>query len=459
MNSIFERLMSECDEYHRNHKSIEGEFEIDDDLSTVWGYTPLETIDVIIRNLEKPKRIVVFGCSIGYQCFYFNQIYPDLKIIGIDLFESRVDWGNRMIKKYDIKNIELICDDISNFLVQDGDLIWQNDLLIDDDFTYDISLFNLKNYDVTIVSYKSMSTFSSDGYILDIKNEMFQDKFGYFFKIEEIEKNLETSWSHEQSFYIYYRTKSENHFDVSYIHPELVISEKDLKTYKSMNLSRADVKLELIRHLYNKRNLKEFLYNYDLNIPETYFYSNQKCDIKDILSNLESYVAKPAHMSESVGVYVKSKNNNFDVDFLNNKMNEYVDLVDSICGDIWWRDSEKGFIIEQKIDVVYELKVFVVWGEPLVADLRTSKSEFMRVDFIRKKNSYLNWDHEYNEMKKIALDLKVDFFRMDFLYDGEKLWASEIDFMPATMLPDNIESKILNDWRKLYLKYYYPHLC
>lgn len=453
----FEELMSECDEYHRNHKSIEFEFD-EEDLSTTWGYTPLETIDTIIKTIEKPKRIVVFGCSIGYQCFYFNQIYPDLQIIGIDFFRPRVDWGNSMIEKYNIHNVNLICDDISNFFVEDGDLIWQNDLLIDDDFTYNLSFYNLSIKDVTIVSYKKLCTFHYGGFLY-LSEDILQNRSGETFNVEEYQMELKTSWVESQSFYIYSRSINKNNFDVDYIHKELIIPEKKLESYKSMNLSRSFVKLEIFRNLYNKKNLKEFLKKYNLNIPETYFYSDIKCDIRELLSNLDTYVAKPAHMSESVGVFVKSKNNIFDINFLNDKMNEYVDKVDTICGDIWWRDSEKGFIIEQKIDVKWELKVFVVWGEPLVADLRTSKSEFTRVNFIRKNNSYLNWNHEFEEIKKIALDLKVDFFRMDFLYDGEKLWASEIDFMPATILPNNIESKILNDWRKLYLKYYYPHLC
>jgi hypothetical protein len=447
----FEELISECDEYYR---SIEKNKKY-----SKYEYDSLDNVYEIVLNLERPKRVIVFNCIMGYQCFYFNQIYPDLQIIGIDLLKSEIEWGNKMIKKYDINNVELICDDISNFNIQDGDLIWQNDLLQNDDFNYDLSLLNLKNHDITIVSCKKIFVFSSENDFLNRRTDIFEDRFGNFFQIEEMKITMDESYLSEKIFYVYFRSKSNNNFDVNYIHPELIIPEKDLKGYSSMNLSRKDVKLELIRHLYNKRNLKDFLYNYNLNIPETYFYSNEKCDIRELLTNLESFVAKPAHLSESVGVYVKSKDVNLDIDFLNKKMNEYVDMVDTICGDIWWRDSERGFIIEQKIDVVYELKVFVVWGEPLIADLRTSKSEFSRVDFIRKNNSHLNWNHEYYEIKKIALDLKVDFFRMDFLYDGTFLWASEIDFMPATILPGNIEKKILEDWRMLYFKYYYPNFC
>jgi hypothetical protein len=460
----FEELMSECDEYHRNHKSIESDFEINEgDLSTIWGYTPLETITSILKTIDKPKRIVVFGCSIGYQCFYFNQIYPDLQIIGIDFFRPRVDWGNSMIEKYNIQNVNLICDDISNFGIKDGDLIWQNDLLIDDDFTYNLSLFNLKNYDVTIISYKKISTFSYD--IVNLKDQIIQNELGHFFQIEETKKKLETSWINEQDFYIYHRNKNKSNFDVNYIHPELIISEKSLKDYQTMNISRKDVKLELIKNLYNKNKLKDFFKKFNLKVPELYFYSNKKCDITDILSSLDSYVAKPAHMSESVGVYIKSNKEDID-EFVNLKMNEFLDISDfgnfrrsPISGGVWWKDTERGFLIEQMIKVKWELKIFVIWGEPFIGDLRTSKTELSRVDFIKKNNSYLDWSYEYDVIKKIAIELKVDFFRIDFLYDGKDLYASEIAFMPGTYLPDNIEQKILDEWRKPYFRYYYPHLC
>ena len=123
-----------------------------------------------------------------------------------------------------------------------------------------------------------------------------------------IEKKLKTSWINEQSFYIYNRHKNNNNFDVNYIHSELIIPEKNLKDYQSMNTSREDVKLELLKNLYNKNKLKDFFKRFNLKVPELYFYSNKRCDITDVLYSLDSYVAKPAHMSESVGVYIKSNN-------------------------------------------------------------------------------------------------------------------------------------------------------
>jgi hypothetical protein len=178
-------------------------------------------------------------------------------------------------------------------------------------------------------------------------------------------------------------------------------------------------------------------------------------------------VAKPAHFSESVDIFIKKNiNQKIDLDYLNLKLNERIDISDkrnwrrdSINVDIDWKDTERGIILEEYINIVYELKVFVVFGEPIIGDLRTGSTELHNVDFIKKENSYLNWDKEYELIKKFAESLKIDFFRIDFIYDGNKLYASELSFMPGTFLPENIKELIGNKLRMPYLKYYYPNLC
>ena len=123
------------------------------------------------------------------------------------------------------------------------------------------------------------------------------------------------------------------------------------------------------------------------------------------------------------------------------------------------KQCEKGIIVEEFINTIYELKVFVLWGCPLIADLRTGSTEFSRQDFITKDNEYLNWDKEFDLIKKFAEKIKIDFFRIDFLYDGNKLYASECAFMPSTILPDWVTELILSHWRKPYYKFYYPYLA
>jgi hypothetical protein len=110
------------------------------------------------------------------------------------------------------------------------------------------------------------------------------------------------------------------------------------------------------------------------------------------------------------------------------------------------RETEKGIIVEEFIDVKYELKVFVIWGCPLVCDIRTGYNELSRVDFIGESGDLVEWKDEYELIKKLALELKIDFFRVDFLYDGNKLYANECAFVPDTVLPQNIMDLIINKY-------------
>ena len=96
------------------------------------------------------------------------------------------------------------------------------------------------------------------------------------------------------------------------------------------------------------------------------------------------------------------------------------------------------------------MKVFVVFGEPIIADIRLGSSEFSNIDYIFLDNKYLNWSKEYDLISKLAKDLSIDFFRIDFLYDGLKLFASECAFMPSTILPKKIEDFIYSKFSKPY---------
>ena len=48
-----------------------------------YGTTPFETFKKVIDEVKKPKRFVVLGSSIGWQCFFWNSLFPDIPIIGV----------------------------------------------------------------------------------------------------------------------------------------------------------------------------------------------------------------------------------------------------------------------------------------------------------------------------------------------------------------------------------------
>ena len=239
-------------------------------------------------------------------------------------------------------------------------------------------------------------------------------------------------------------------FDVDYIDPEFIIKSNQLDDYYSMNGSRRDINSNKLKYLYNKNNIKKEFIQTGFNTPELYLYTQNEISLTD-LSKYNTYVVKPSHMSWSDHVYINSVN----IDNINYCLHKETNRDEPVM----LKQCEKGIIVEEFINTVYELKVFVLWGCPFIADLRTGSTEFSRQDFITKDNEYLNWDKEFDLIKKFAEKIKIDFFRIDFLYDGNKLYASECAFMPSTILPDWVTELILSHWRKPYYKFYYPYLA
>lgn len=465
----FHELLEECNNYKKNYSSQDDDSMADlldiDGAALIWGMTPFESFKKVILSVKRPKRFVVYGCSTGYQCFFFNYLFPEIPCIGIDIIPFRVNWGQSMINKYLINNVNLYVGDIKDFEPEDGDLIWQNNLLFNDDFVDDLNYYLFYQKDIEVVSYRSL--ISNDSIFERNKHLRIIDKTGSLKIIKENKIFISTSWVHDQEIYYYWKYTDDNFYDVVFIKPEFIIPEKYLKDYDTMNYSKRFVKSNELKFLTNKYNSKMKFIEFGFNAPDLFFYSKDKCDLKPIVSNLKTFVAKPSHFSESVDIFIKKNiNQKIDIDYLNIKLNDRIDISDkrnwrrdSINVDIDWKDTERGIIVEEYINIVYELKVFVVFGEPIIGDLRTGSTELYNVDFIKKENSYLNWDKEYELIKKFAKSLKIDFFRIDFLYDGNKLYASELSFMPGTFLPENIKDLIGNKLRWPYLKYYYPNLC
>jgi hypothetical protein len=243
-------------------------------------------------------------------------------------------------------------------------------------------------------------------------------------------------------------------YDIGFIDEDFIVPIDYLSGYTSMNRSRGLISSERLRYFYNKYNMKKEFVAIGFHVPDLYLYTkNEICE--DDLLKYDGFVAKPAHMSDFDNVLI---NKTMGLKELNNSLNKTARLDES---DIFndsiapWKKCERGIIIEELINVIYELKIFVVWGSPLIVDLRNGNSEFYRVDFISKKNTYLNWDQEYELIEKFAETIKIDFFRIDLLYDGKRLYASELEFMPGTILPEEIETFIEIKWQRLYYQHYY----
>lgn len=459
----FEKLNKDCESYIKSNyeddfenklqSSIEYDYDI---LVYTYGFTPFNTFKDVINVVKKPKRFIVFGSSTGYQLFFWNKLYPDVPAIGIELMSARIDWGLEKMAEYQIENVMMIEGDFLDFEVKDGDLIWQNNLLFDSSLISDYNKNLLSKYDIQIVSYND----------IEINSNIIIDTNQNYKKIECYNLKLKTSWKEDQDFFIYNKVNEEEFlFDVEYIPINDRIVEKNLQNYDSMLESRKLINSEKYKDLFNKNNLKKLFNNVGFNTPQTYLYSESEIDLEKELNKLKSFVAKPAHRSESVDVFIKSEKSKLNLTKISDRLNNSLKISDcdffrkqKLSNPIWWKNCKKGIIVEQYIDVIYELKVFVTFGNPIIGDLRTGSREYDRVDFIKKDNSYIDWSKEYDLIKKLSLELKLEFFRIDFLYDGKNLYASEMAIMPGTDLPENIENLIYRNWSRPYIKFYYPEL-
>ena len=232
-------------------------------------------------------------------------------------------------------------------------------------------------------------------------------------------------------------------YDKSFVSQEYVtpIETDYRKTLRHKNKVESDK----IKELYNKKNVKVFFEKHGLTVPKLYYYTNVQKDITPYLR--EEYVAKPAHMSESDGIFINEQ----DFKKVNESLNESIQKSSRSTEPEMMKQAERGILVEEFIDYNYEFKVFVLYGCPIVGDLRNGPKEWHRIDMIDKNNKYFNWDKEYDICKKIAKELRIDFFRIDFLYNKkeDKLYAGEMAFRPSTLLGTKIEKLIYSKWKEI----------
>ena len=219
------------------------------------------------------------------------------------------------------------------------------------------------------------------------------------------------------------------------------------KNYRDTLWNKNKIECETIKKLYNKYEVKRFFESYNLNVPKLYYYTNIERDIRHILSYYKEYVAKPAHMSESDGIFI----NDTEYEKVNEYLNHSLKKSSRITEPKMMKETEKGMLVEEYIEYDYEFKVFVLYGCPIVGDLRNEPKEWHRVDMVDKNNDYFNWDKEYNICKQIAKELRIDFFRIDFFYSKkeDKFYAGEMAFRPSTLLGSKIEDHILSKWKEM----------
>ena len=185
------KLLYELDTY--KNKYFKKDYSISSSLKGVhgnvftYGSTPYSTFQELIKDFTiKPKRFVVVGCSIGWINFYWNELFPEVPTIGIDLHDFRISFGNNLKDKYELQNIEFSIEDFYDFDFNEGDLIWESNLCFPLDKSYEVntSIINKLN-NFGIISYTPLRK---------CKN----------INVDNIKtKTLKTSWSAKHRFFTY----------------------------------------------------------------------------------------------------------------------------------------------------------------------------------------------------------------------------------------------------------------
>ena len=194
-------LLNDLQNYWFNFKQKDLEFSDDSFENSIiytYGFTPIETFNQIIEKTKRPKRFIVLGSSIGWQCFFWNSLFPDIPVIGYEIHEFRYDYSCFLAEKYNLNNITLICDSLENAEILEGDLVWENNLCMEDDIIDELNWKILTRIDeIQIVSYRTiLSEHTSNGniFLLDIHN-----------KTKIINQKIyihPVSWTEKQPFYI-----------------------------------------------------------------------------------------------------------------------------------------------------------------------------------------------------------------------------------------------------------------
>ncbi len=196
-----ETIDDEMNSYMDNFMMLDLEFiDTDDGDSSkyTYGSTPFSTFEKIVLQIKMPKRFIVLGSSIGWQCFYWNRLFPDIPVIGYEIHDVRYDFSVYLAEKYNLNNIELYNESLIDADIQDGDLIWENNLCMGgSDICDRFNLMALKKEDISIVSYLPiLYDYQFNGNIL------LMDDFGGFKGLSYKTLNLPTSWTDSHHFYI-----------------------------------------------------------------------------------------------------------------------------------------------------------------------------------------------------------------------------------------------------------------
>ena len=215
---ISKELLNDLDSYILRYDDEDDEYsQMGEDPSIyTYGTTPFSTFAKIVGGMRKPKRLVILGSSIGWKCFYWNSIYPDIPVVGYDIHEIRHDYACYLGEKHGVENVSFVCGDMSECDFREGDLVWENNICMNKAEVDQINYMLLSSFeDIQIVSYMkilgylcaeddTISVAAKDG---SIKSCSYRVERGTIFSSSDdyqwlIENRDGQDWSIESNFWI-----------------------------------------------------------------------------------------------------------------------------------------------------------------------------------------------------------------------------------------------------------------
>lgn len=105
------------------------------DLYT-YGETPLLTLEEISRRcgIIPTDTVYELGCGRGRTCFWLSTVFGSQKVIGIDNNPYFISMAQRIVKKFDIQNLEFRCEDMLHADLSEATVVYLYGSAFDTDF-------------------------------------------------------------------------------------------------------------------------------------------------------------------------------------------------------------------------------------------------------------------------------------------------------------------------------------
>ena len=232
--------------------------------------------------------------------------------------------------------------------------------------------------------------------------------------------------------------------------------------YPGIFMRRARVDARLADWM-NKIKIKEYLDSLGVPTLERFYSSYEGAPPAETLEGLDSYVAKPAHLSEGDSVFIVrhgvdlKTGDTVSTQRIVNGLERAMSLR-TVSWDSWaTRNTTPGVVVEAmaanrhgNFDTMPdELKIYCVWGKVYFGVWRQGL-DYQCGGFLYRDQFDNNLAAQDRDWWKRMIELAeivaqgTDFIRVDLFANGGNPVVNEVEVIPATPIPRPLQSEIAN---------------